>query len=91
MDKRKTEYGETPPSNVSRHIYSQRVCNSISDMCNFSGLGSVLPVRLFRCFKLGTVLNFDHRVMNFLLGPKGAEGKQFWNNIHRIVMFQRFQ
>lgn len=68
-----------PPSpNVSRHISSQPVCNSISGMCNFRrGGGTVLPLRLLRCFKLGTVVNFDRRVMNFLSGPRGTEGKQF--------------
>lgn len=65
-----------PLSNASRHISSQPVCNSISDMCDFKR-GIVCYAAFFHMFKTVMVLNFDRKVMNFLLRLRGTLRKIF--------------
>lgn len=69
----KRKDGDGPPSDASR---SQPVCNSIRDMCDFKGGGGgncmLCHSLAVQMFEPGMALNFDRRVMNFLLRLGGT-------------------
>lgn len=53
------------PSDVSRRISSQPVCNSISDMCNFKRGIACYATLAPQMFQPGMVLNSDRKSYEF--------------------------